>query len=347
MEAHELKLLFNKYLKRDFTEIEWADHGKKSNYDFEKEISNCIEYLNLKKNSHTDLKIAIILTGHIRKNSILGGIDRFCNSKNYDIFIHTWDNVGIKGTETSLDTAVDFDMVLEEIQKYKNLKKYEIENNKKWIESQEVRENYFNYSSPEPFIKSQVYSINKGYQLMEEYSIENNINYDIVFIFRFDCVLTDFHLFDKTVFDIKDNNIIFTPNLDCYHAHMDYGTSCWACDTMYYKHNMKRVHVFEHTNVICDIFAYGDMEAMKKYCDLYNKYDELNDSFFEENLKQYQKLNENVKYENGNYILDKGSRGHLDSLYYYNCSYPERLLQKFLKDYMLVKSEDVRVKLIR
>jgi hypothetical protein len=110
---------------------------------------------------------------------------------------------------------------------------------------------------------------------------------------------------------------------------------------------MKTVHIFEHSNVICDIFAYGNMKSMKKYCDLYNNYDDLNNSFFEENLKQYEKLNENVKYENGNYILDRGNQGHLDSLYYYNCSYPERLLQKFLKNYMLIKSEDVRVKLVR
>jgi hypothetical protein len=347
MELHELKLLFNKYLERDFTEIEWKDHGKKSKYEFENEITNCDEYLNLKKDNYTDLKIAIILTGHIRKNSILHGINKFCNSENCDIFIHTWDNIGIKGTETLLNTTTDSDMVFTEIQKYKNLKKYQIENNKNWIELQDVKENYFNYSSPEPFIKSQLYSIHKGHQLMEDYSLENNINYDIVFKFRFDCNLTHFYLFNKTIFDIKDNDIIFTPNSDCNHYHMDYGTSCWACDSMYYKHNMKTVHIFEHSNVICDIFAYGNMKSMKKYCDLYNNYDDLNNSFFEENLKQYEKLNENVKYENGNYILDRGNQGHLDSLYYYNCSYPERLLQKFLKNYMLIKSEDVRVKLVR
>jgi hypothetical protein len=85
---------------------------------------------------------------------------------------------------------------------------------------------------------------------------------------------------------------------------------------------------------------------MKKYCDLYNNYDELNDSFFNDNLKQYQTITDNIKYENGNYNL-KGHNGHIDSLYYYNCSYPERLLQKFLKDFMLVQSKEIKLNLVR
>jgi hypothetical protein len=37
----------------------------------------------------------------------------------------------------------------------------------------------------------------------------------------------------------------FTPNIDNQHTHMDYGTSCWACDSLYYTHNRKIVHIFE------------------------------------------------------------------------------------------------------
>lgn len=347
MERYELKFLFNTYLKRDFTETEWIDHGRKNKYDFEKEISNCIEFKNLEKKNHKNLRIAFLLTGHIRKNSVLDGIDILCNNYNYDIFIHTWDNFGIKGTETLLDAETNYDEIVKEIKKYKNVKEYQIENNKDWISSQKIRKNYFNYSSPELFIKSQLYSINAAYNLMENYSIENDIKYDIVFKFRFDSELVKFDLFAKTIFDIVNNDIIFTPNLDCKHDHIDYGTSCWACDNMYFKHNMKKVHIFEHTNVICDIFAYGNQNSMKQYCDLYNRYDELNDSFFEENLKQYEHINDNIKHEDGNYIFDKGIKGHLDSLYYYNCSYPERLLQKFLRNYMLIQSTDVKIKLVR
>ena len=155
-----------------------------------------------------------------------------------------------------------------------------------------------------------------------------------------------FNLTDKTISDIKKYNIIFTPNFDNKHSHMDYGTSCWACDNMYYKHNRKLVHNFDHTNIICDIFAYGSMSSMKSYCDLYNNYDKLNDTFFDENVKQFNEVSKNIVYEEGNYNF-KGHEGHVDSLYYYNCSYPERLLQHFLKNYMLVESKDIKLKLVR
>jgi hypothetical protein len=353
MTEKELQFLFKKYLKRNFKPLEWYVHGNKDKYDFEKQISKCEEYLNLKKSLYgtetpnDNLKLAIILSGHIRKNSTLKLINQICKNENYHVFIHTWDNLGIKGNETSFTDKLVSETVLSEIKKYTNLKEYKIENNRKWIEANQTNKKYFNLSSPEPFIKSQLYSVNTSYKLMDEYSKKNNIEYDVVFKFRFDCDITDFNLSDKTIVDVKNNNIIFTPNLDCKHEHMDYGTSCWACDNMYYVHDRTKVHIFEHTNVICDIFAYGSQKSMKDYCDLYNNYDKLNDSFFEENLKQYKHINENIKYIDGNYVLDQNNQGHIDSLYYYNCSYPERLLQKFLKDYMLVQSTDVRVELVR
>lgn len=347
MIREELNFLFKKYLERNFNESEWGLHGHKSKDAFEVELSKCEEYLNLKNKNNGELKIAFILSGHIRKNLILKGIENFLKNENYDVFIHTWDNIGIKGNEMSFDDKVETEFVLNEINKYKNIKKYQIENNEEWIKSQTINFNYFNMSSPEIFIKSQLYSINRSYKLMEEYSIETGTKYDIVFKFRFDCALTEFKLTNRVVSDIANHDILFTPNTDCFHSHLDYGTSCWACDNMYYKHNRKIVHIFEHTNIICDIFAYGNVNSMKKYCDLYNSYDDLNSSFLEENLKYYKKINSHVKYENGNYMVDRTRDGDIDSQYYYYCSYPERLLQKFLRDYMLVESNHIKVKLLR
>lgn len=348
MTNNDLSFLFNKYLNRDYTPDELKSHGHKEFHVLENEILNCTEYRNLIKNTFNPngLKVAILLSGHIRKNSILQGIRQFCNNANCHIFIHTWDNLGLKGNETSLNDASVTTMVMSEINNFVNLKKYEIENNKSWIESQEIRNNYFNFSSPEIFIKSQLYSINKSYKIMEEYSKENNIEYDVVLKARFDSDMFLFNLSDKTISDIKNHDIIFTPNHDNKHTHMDYGTSCWACDNLYYTHNRKKVHIFDHTNVICDMFAYGSMTSMKSYCDLYNNYDKLNDSFFDENVKQFNKVPENIVYEEGNYNL-KGHQGHVDSLYYYYCSYPERLLQLQLKNYMLVQSNDIKLNLVR
>jgi len=352
MTNEELSFLFNKYLNRDYTRHELRIHGPKTVSDLEKEILNCKEYLSLpsKNVKINDVKVAILLSGHIRKNSILKGVSEFCNNENCHVFIHTWDNIGLKDHSATQETLLNDEAiptsVISEINKYTNLKSYEIENNKDWIESQKITHRFFNFSSPEVFIKSQLYSVNKSYKLMEEYSKENNIEYDVVIKFRFDCDMTVFKLTDKTISDMKTYDIIFAPNSDNEHGHMDYGTSCWACDNMYYKHNRKIVHNFDHTNIICDLYAYGSQNSMKKYCDLYNNYDKLNNRFFEENLKQFKIVPANTFFENGNYNL-KGHEGHVDSLYYYNCSYPERLLQQFLKNYMLVESREIKTNLVR
>jgi len=42
-------------------------------------------------------------------------------------------------------------------------------------------------------------------------------------------------------------------------------------------------------------------------------------------------------------LLDRGVESHLDSLYYINCSYPERLLQFQLKNYLLPSSTMIKI----
>jgi hypothetical protein len=93
---------------------------------------------------------------------------------------------------------------------------------------------------------------------------------------------------------------------------------------------------------VCDIFAYGNFDAMKSYCSLYEHYDKLNESFLLDNLKSFEVNNKIAKFKDGNYILESHI-GHAESLYYFYCSYPERLLQIHLKDYMLVESKSIKV----
>jgi hypothetical protein len=343
MNRQELEYLFTKYLNRKYTDYEWNVHGHKDYKNFETEISECEEHFNL----NTNIRVAILLSGHIRKNNILSGVLHFLKKFNYDVFIHTWDNLGYKGSETNLNDNVDFESVTNEINNFLSVKDYLIENNKDFINKIDLKKGYFNFSSPEAFIISQLYSINKSYLLMEKYSLENDVKYDIVFKFRFDCSLDSFTLTKDIITDVNNHNIIFTPNnKDSNHSHHDYGTSCWACDNMYYNHNLKNVHIFEHTNVICDLFAYGSQNSMKSYCSLYNVYDKLNDSFIEKNLKSYELNNKHINNIDGDYKL-VGHDGHIDSLYYYYCSYPERLLQKHLNDYMLVESRKIKLSLKR
>jgi len=345
MTREELTHLFSTYLKRDFSDYEWKVHNKKSYESFEQELLHCSEYLD-SPIIDDRFKIGVLLTGHIRNNNILQGILKYFKKLDYDVFIHTWDNIGKKGSETNLDDLLDIEMVHYEISKIPNVKSFQIENNKKIIKKMKPIKGYFNYSSPEVFIKSQLYSINKTFDLLDKYSKKNNVKYDVIFKFRFDTNIELFGLKDDLISDIINNDIIFVPNEDNNHIHLDYGTSCHACDTMYYKHNLKKVHVFPHTTIICDLFAYGNYKSMKDYCDVYNHYDKLNKSFYDDNMESLKTNGENVICENGNYML-QDYNGHIDSFYYFNCSYPERVLQVHLKNYMLVQSKSVKLSLVR
>jgi hypothetical protein len=343
MTREELTGIFNHYLNRDFTNKEWISHGNKNPESFRREISKCEEYNNLQIASGPSPKIGILLTGHIRKKNILRGFVNFLSKYDYDVFIHTWDTIGVKGEEMNLNAKEAYDEVVSEIHQIPNVVKYVIENNKEYIDTLEDITGYFNFSSPEKFIKSQLYSVNSAFKLLEQYSQESYINYDVIFKFRFDNDITSFNLLKNQIEDIKNNKIIFVPNSDCGHTHLDNGTSCYACDNMYYKHELTNVHIFPHTNVVCDIFAYGNFESMKSYCSLYEQYDELNKSFLADNLKSFEINNKTAKLTDGDYILGKKHTGHVESLYYFYCSYPERLLQMHLKDYMLIESKSVKV----
>jgi hypothetical protein len=347
MDVKELNELFNKYLKRDINESEIKIHGHKNYQDFKKEISSCEEYKRINGGIKAKEKIAILLTGHIRNSNIVPTIKRFCNGYDYDIFVHTWDNLGLKGTETNLSAKTEESRIEKSILDIPNIKGHIIENNKDFIKKIDRKEEYFNFSSPEEFIKSQLYSINKCFNLMDEYSKKEDIDYKLVIKLRFDCEVSLFDVDDYLLNEINDNDIIFVPNNDCGHPHMDNGSSCWACDNMYYNFNLKNVHIFEHTNVICDVFAYGSVKSMSNYCDLYNHYDDMLKEYVEKNKESLVKNKIKHTHLGNVYHIDNTVNGHINSLYYLYCSYPERLLQKFLSNHMLIESRKIKLNFIR
>lgn len=349
MSNDQLISLFQKYLNRRPTIEEIKLHGSKNFNRFETEISNCNERkLLLSKKSATGKKIALLLSGHVRDNYIFKSFIGFVGRYDVDVFIHTWDTIGTKGTEMNLNMKSELLNVENTISQYPNLRKFKIENNKTYIDNIPKTDNiYFNFSSPEVYLLSQLYSINQSFKLMEDYSMENNINYDLVIRSRFDLEFTEFNLSDNLVDDVNKHDLIFVPNSDSKHGHLDNGTSCWACDKMYYTYGLKDVHIFEHTNVICDVFSYGSFNSMKEYCSVYDNFYKLNESFVDDNIKSIEKRKiKNNKTDNV-YKLNQTKNGHLDSLYYVYCSYPERLLQKHLKDYMLIESKEIKIKFKR
>ena len=134
MKKVELEFLFEKYLNRKFTDYELQIHGIKDYNHFENELVNCDEYKNLNKNLNKNIlnnkKIAISLSGHIRNRDVVQSLNNICNTYNVDVFIHTWDNVGVKGSETNMEDQINLNLINETIDSIKNVKKYKIENKK-------------------------------------------------------------------------------------------------------------------------------------------------------------------------------------------------------------------------
>jgi len=347
MKKIELEELFKQYLLRLPSESEYQIHLNKDYKKFKDELLKCDEYLKITNQPLLDKRIALLISGHIRNHQLISSLSKL-SGYDYDVFVHTWDNYGIKGQETNLKDGVDIDGIEKIINQIPNLKSYKIENNETYISTLTDEVTYFNYSSPEKFIKSQLYSINQSFKLFDKYKTDNEIKYDLVIKLRFDLSIQEFLVDRHLINDVQNYKIIFAPNDGCGHTHPDSNsTTCLVCNDMYYKHNLKYVHNFEHSHVMCDLFSYGSYESMREYMSIYEIYDDINQSFVDDNLKKLKKYN--IKYEKQNnvYLLQRNQVGHLDSLFYINCSYPERVLQKVLKDYLIPASKKIKVKFLR
>ena len=372
MTNDELINLFKKYLNRLPEATEIFNHVHKNYKQFEFEISTCVEKITLDKirsQQNSKRNVAILLSGHVREMSILHNIEELVKNYNVDFFVFSWDNVGMKGNETDLEDTCDEKLIREKINQLPNVKAIKIENNKEYIKKNTpIRKNikYFNFSSPEIFMKSQLYSVNSSFKLLEDYIKKTGKKYDMVIKCRFDCAFYEFTPDDGVFKDINEHDIIFVPDKEGGHAHhtgimVDVNdsrspttTSCPTCNSMYYTYDLKQVHIYEHSSVICDIFAYGSLKSMKKYCSLYNHYDKINAEFIDSNLESCKK--HNIKYirKDNSYSLYSEDhiknndhkfllKQHMNTMFYLKCSYPERMIQIFLKDYMLVESKKIKM----
>lgn len=346
MEKNQLVEIFRTYLKREPKQEDFDFHLSKNYESFVTEVLNCPEYAQVKWGESGDRKpkIAILLSGHIRSNHYIKSLHHLQNY-DYDVFIHTWDNFGFKGKETNLNDTTDLHRIQKIVSEIPNVKVSKIENNKNFILSLEDKGiTYFNFSSPENFIKSQLYSISESYKIFEDYYKSKQETYDLVVRTRFENQFTEVRIDAGLISLLQNNKVIFTPNVGCGHVHPDSnGTTCQVCERMFHQQGLRKVHSFAHSHVICDLFAYGSVESMKDYCTLYENYDFFNQSFEEFNKKMIAEKKLNHTIDKNVYLLDRGDEGHLDSLYYLNCSYPERLLQFQLKDYLLPSSRNIKV----
>lgn len=358
--------LFEKILDRKATTEEENRFSKTDKIEIIKELSSCREKYGLlyKKAgdfvktrvsyddkdiedffSNKELKIAVCLSGHLRDyETNLSNIEKFLvKPLNADVFIHTWDTLGKQKTLTSgrigpiPDESKKYDTDI--LNMLSNIKAKRIESNSEYLKNisssldkkefhlygQKLNSQTFGGQAEPKYIYSQFYSIYQSYKLLEKYSEDNNIKYDVVIKLRSDYILTSGIQSEDFDF-IKDDKNIFIPSLPySNHGH----PSCCLC-----KHGIDHEEA-GHLEDVCDVFAYGSQETMKKYMSVYEHLDEIREKFIE--------LNDQLIKNNSSYKVIVNNNFKLINIwdginYTLNCFYPERIFRYYLKNNNLLPS---------
>jgi hypothetical protein len=334
----DLQFLFNQYLERDPNDAEYRIHLGKNKTDFENELKNCKERTQLMKQP----RVAVLLSGHVRNMDFLK-TSYLIKYRRVDFFIFSWDQQGTWGTETDLNASSIKNYLEKEYNKEARIKKYVIESNKDYIENNSVDETikFFRYSKvPEINIKSQLYAVMRSYQLMEDYIKETGIKYDLVVKSRFDMAVTDFTLTTELIEDVNTKKIIFVPDHErSGHVH-PLPSYCVPCERSY-ESGIKAKHIFAHQNIVCDTYAYGSVDSMKKYCYLYESYEKLCKEFEEHNVRVIDQINIPYLKDKENYVIPITTNNDILAQKFLFCSYPERLFMYYLDDYVLPKARHV------
>ena len=335
MTEKEIVALYEKYLNRMPNQREIDFHGGKLADDFERELSTCPERMSaIGDGAAKNVRYAMLLCGHLRNHRILEFLKT--TDQNIDVFVFAWDNWGHQSIEVS-PSDYDPEGIYSELRSIPNIKKLDIKTNRIFLESimeETHSRTYFDYSSPEVFIKSQLFSINQAYGLFEQHCQQTGDSYDVVMKCRFDCEILKFQMKERTLARCHGGKHIFVTNDGC-HKHPYFPNGCMLCNTMY-DIGFVHPHLLDHTNIICDFMAYGSPAAMRHYCGLYNIYDDMCDGFLQENMDTMKRMKLHLHRRGNNYRTN-----HKDSIFYFKCSYPERLLQYHLKDYVVPSSRDI------
>lgn len=286
-------------------------------------------------NQYKNKKIAVMLCGHVRK--VLNHIERqnvLFKYPHVDVFIHTWDDYGLKnhkhckaGTwlqDNQGKINVDF------LNTHYSPKKMIIENNASILSSMSLigkinpifLYNGQAHDDATKYINSQLYSINKCFELVKEYEKEHNFKYDGVMKFRFDYVPTSFDM-DTVIYNIEDGALWFPHAQYNHHRHFGGGGGCMRCDF-----GGDHGYGGEHTNDLCDIWYYGKRDLMEKACELYHAAPSILEKHTENNIRVVKELN--IKTHISEPFVYVISTANIEK--HVVCYYPERLLREHLRD---------------
>lgn len=184
-----------------------------------------------------DLRVALCISGHLRtfEQNFISVREHILNRFNCDVFIHTWDTLGMPYRQ--LDSRVHnikTDHMVETINRIYAPKKLIIEPTKRFLVSNLMHKAMIDYRDI-PGILSMFYKIEVCNNIKSEYERENNFLYDIVIRFRGDlCMMAPLPINQDT--------------------------------------NLNRLFIPQYGNFsgLCDQFAFGSSQVMDIYSSLYS-----------------------------------------------------------------------------
>jgi hypothetical protein len=197
-------------------------------------------------------KLALCLSGEFRffdHPLIIDGFKKFLLIHKPDIFISTWDHIGVSMNHGYIDPSSKKNIdanIFEKIKEiYESIKYLKIENYNSWFESLDkiLKDNIYSNKFNPLTINSytQIYKIHDSINLKSKYEKENNFKYDVVIRARTDNLFINH--FNLSI----DSNSIYNIN---------FGSAFYP-------------------NRIYDILFYGDSNSMDKVSDAFINFQNL------------------------------------------------------------------------
>jgi hypothetical protein len=296
-------------------------------------------------------KIAVILCGHVRNyRYTIHSQKRFIDNDLFDVFIHTWDDTGLKNDKRNIayewlnSNCEKIDIA--SIKQHYKPKKIKVENNKELLPKLSLRGKInpiflFKYQAQDDatkYINSQLYSIYQAYKLIEEYELENNMKYDGIIKLRFDFNISHIDI-DTIIRHISDTNAIYWPHAkSSNHFHRlssgKLSGGCLSCDA--------NIEHDEHTNDICDVWFYTKRILAKKVCEIFLHGEELLKNNQEHNLRMLKEHSE-IKHEKKEDYIYISEFHDIDK--YIRAWYPESINRWNLKGILCPSSMAIQGKI--
>lgn len=290
-------------------------------------------------------KTAVLLCGYVRcfsrvSQSHLNHLTK--HSENVDFFIHTWNELGKKAKN-----GVDYGRIwldnksgntnIDELINFYKPKKHLMEDNYSLLSQfslvGKIEPIFLYYGQAKDdasrYINSQLYSIHRCCQLMEEYEAEMGFKYDNVVKLRFDVLLEKFD-FQRICEDCNLDIIYFPSPSASKHGHPYGGGGCTLCD----KERLQKSHDV-HTNDFCDLWFYGKRDLAVKACQIYTAAEDILRRYHNQNMKLIESCLRDVKMP---FIYLHKSEDIEKKIV---CFYPERILREHLVNEICCSSDNI------